>query len=175
DTSPIPSILRQPNVAVTQTRPGRHRFWTLHLARILREQNVDILHVRGLALLPDSAIAARLAGKTKLAFSFHGLDEYTARPSRLRRAAYRRAVDRCDARWAVAQDAARQVRILLDLPGADFDIHPNGVCTDRFHPAMDRATIRAALGLPADRAMILCVGNLKPVKGQDVLLAAARR
>ena len=175
DDSPLPAALHRPHVTVVRSRSGRHRLWPFHLSARLREHAVDILHVRGLALLPDAAIAARLAGRVKLALSFHGLDDYTAQPGRLRLAAYRRAVLRCDARWAVARDAARQAGALLDLPNLNFDILPNGVRTDRYRPPLARAAARAVLDLPQDRPVILCVGNLKHVKGQDVLLAAARR
>jgi len=49
-------------------------------------------------------------------------------------------------------------------------IYP-GVDHRRFAPG-DRATARAELGLPADAAILLCVGRIQPLKGLDLAVAA---
>lgn len=53
----------------------------------------------------------------------------------------------------------------------------NGVDLERFRPAAaaERAAARAALGLPADGPLALCVGHFAPEKGQRELLAAWAR
>ncbi len=48
----------------------------------------------------------------------------------------------------------------------------NGVDTDRFAPPADRAACKAALGLPADRPIVMCVANLRPPKQHPLLLRA---
>lgn len=48
----------------------------------------------------------------------------------------------------------------------------HGVDTGVFHPAEDRATLRAALGLP-EGLVIGCFGRIRPQKGQDLLVEAA--
>ncbi len=48
---------------------------------------------------------------------------------------------------------------------------PPGVDTERFHPGVDGARIRAELGL-ADRPVVVCVSRMVARKGQDVLVRA---
>jgi len=163
---------------IRQQRGGRDRFWAVRLALILRRRRVDVLHVRGLSMLVDSVLAARLAGGVKLAFSFHGFESPTAngrRWGRLRAAAYRAAARRCDDRWAVGGAAAAAVARELRMSPDEFGVLPNGVDTRRYAPAADRNAVRRRLGLPPDRLVVLSVGNLKPIKGHDVLLEAVAR
>ena len=55
-------------------------------------------------------------------------------------------------------------------PGRVEVVHP-GVDLDRFCP-QSQATARAALGLPADAAVLLFAGRIQPLKAPDVLLRA---
>src|SRR5205823_2929287 len=48
----------------------------------------------------------------------------------------------------------------------------NGVDDVLFSPAQDRAAAKRALGLPAGRRVVGCVGRLVPIKGFDVLIKA---
>lgn len=162
---------------VTVVRPGRggrDRLWALRLASVLREHSVDVLHVRGLRLLPDSWVAARLCGRVRLAFSFHGFEDAGRRIGRVRRCVYRAAVQRCDDRWAVSGTAADAIAQELGIPREGLGIIRNGVDTEHYAPARERDEIRRRLGLGVGRAVVLSVGNLKPVKGHDVLLEAIR-
>lgn len=47
---------------------------------------------------------------------------------------------------------------------------PNGVDTDRFQPATDQRSVRAALGLPTDIPIVLYAGRLVPEKRVDLLV-----
>lgn len=49
---------------------------------------------------------------------------------------------------------------------------PNAVDDDRFHPGMDGSAVRAKLGIPADRAVVLLVGRIVPHKGIEHLVEA---
>lgn len=151
---------------------SRNRQWAWNLAGILREQAVDVLHVRGLTMLPDAVLAARLAGFIPVAFSFHGFESYPPRLGWIRKRLYRIAVRACAVRWAVGPSAARALAETLGLSSGEVEVIPNGVDGEIFQPPADRDRIRLRLGLPADRLVLLCVGNLKPVKGHEVLLKA---
>ena len=69
-------------------------------------------------------------------------------------------------------EALRQATAALGVAPERLHVVPNGVDTARFQ-LQSRAACRAALGLPADRPLLLCLGHLVPVKGPDVLLEAA--
>jgi glycosyltransferase involved in cell wall biosynthesis len=71
-------------------------------------------------------------------------------------------------------DALRAVALELGVAPARATTLRNGVDLERFRPG-DGAAERAALGLPADGALLLCVGHLIERKGQHLLLEALAR
>lgn len=162
-----------PNVTVIgDPKTGPDRGWPRRLATILENHAVDVLHVRGLTMLVDGVIAAEWAGGIPIVASFHGLENPSAAISGIRRKVLREALLRCKARWAVGPDAARTAVSTFNLAKDAFDTIPNGIDTDEFQPATSRDDIRRRLDLPLDRFVFLCVGNIKPVKGHDVLIDA---
>lgn len=160
---------------IKQAGPTRDRIWSRRLACILREYEVDVLHVRGLSMLFDSVLAAELYGDTSVAFSFHGFESTAKQFDGVRRKIFREATLRCDARWSVGPTAAQSVARTLNLPRESFEVIANGVDTDRYRPTADQAAVRQKLGLPNDRLVMLTVGNLKPIKGHDILLKAMQK
>lgn len=149
-----------------------NRRWAWRLAELLRAQKVDVLHVRGLTMLPDAVLAARLAGRIPVAFSFHGFESFPPHFGWIKKQLYRMAVKACDDRWAVGPAAANAVTRILRLPLGSVRVVANGVDTSIFRPAPSKGLLRRRLGLPDDRPVVLSMGNLKPVKGHDVLLEA---
>nr|WP_240675617.1 glycosyltransferase [Cellulomonas endophytica] len=75
---------------------------------------------------------------------------------------------------ALVASTGDEARELTDLYGAAPDrvhvVEP-GVDLDGFRPG-DRAAARAALGLPADRPVVLFAGRVQPLKAPDVLVRA---
>lgn len=72
-------------------------------------------------------------------------------------------------------NTAEERRELVDLYGADparVDVVHPGVDLDRFR-AGRRDDARAALGLPADAAVLLFAGRIQPLKAPDVVVRAA--
>jgi glycosyltransferase involved in cell wall biosynthesis len=73
--------------------------------------------------------------------------------------------------FAVSEDLRRRIVAATGLPDAQVRLARNGVDLERFRPG-DRRQARAALGLPADRPLLLAVGRLVAAKG---FLPFARR
>ena len=48
----------------------------------------------------------------------------------------------------------------------------HGIDLDRFHPAEDRAAAKRAVGLPADKKIIGCIGRVRRQKGTDLFVDA---
>jgi L-malate glycosyltransferase len=155
--------------------PQRDLMWSRRLGSILFDEHVDILHVRGLAMLTDGILAAQFAGRVRTIMSFHGFETSPTRIGPIKRRVLRWAIGRCDERWAVSRGAAMGLARELNMEPGDFEVLPNGVDTRRFIPPRDRNAVRKRLGLPLDRRIILNVGNLKPIKGHDILLEAMGR
>ena len=76
----------------------------------------------------------------------------------------------------VVSDAAHQAlpAALAACPGHRARHRPHSVRLTAERTAV-RAAVRAELGVPADDLLVLTVANLRPEKGYDVLLDAARR
>lgn len=77
-------------------------------------------------------------------------------------------------RWLIRQQDALiatspQAASYLERP-ATVILH--GVDTDVFHPAPDRAALRARLGLDPDAVLIGCFGRIRAQKGVDLLVRA---
>lgn len=162
-----------PNVTVIgDPTTGPDRDWPRKLANILELHAVDVLHVRGLTMLVDGVIAAEWASNLPVVASFHGLETTETMFSGIRKKMLREALIRCRRRWAVGPDAARTATKTFHLPADAFDVIANGVDTSVFQPARHRDEIRRDLDLPLDRFVLLNVGNIKPVKGHDILIDA---
>jgi glycosyltransferase involved in cell wall biosynthesis len=59
----------------------------------------------------------------------------------------------------------------LGVPRSKVTVQHNGVDRERFG-LRDKQELRARLGLPLQRPLVVFIGNLVPVKGPDVLVAA---
>lgn len=142
------------------------------LVQIIDDENIDLVHIRGITMLVDTVVAARVMRNVPVVASFHGFETPTAIVSGVRRKLIREALYRCQAHWAVSRAAADEAGRQLNLPVNFFDVIPNGVDTNHFRPAKNRHAAREALGLDANAFAFLSVGNLKLIKGHDYLIRA---
>jgi len=154
-----------------QSRPDRRRIshWFAEQFRVMR---ADLVHVRGLWLLPDALRAARLAGDLPTVVSFHGFDDASRGASWWRRTRWRRALQFCERRIAVSRTTALDLSRTLAVPMDEIDVIYNGVDANVFSPTPDRLAARRSLRLTNDSPLLLCVGSLMPVKGHDFLIDA---
>ncbi len=144
---------------------------TVRLARLLREQAPDLVHLHS----AKAGLAGRLALRGRLptvfqphAWSFEAVTGVTARAA----ARWERAAGRwTDLLVCVSDDERRRgLREGIDLPTL---VNPNGVDLQALQPTTpaQRSQARLDLGLP-DAPLVVCVGRLARQKGQDVLVAA---
>jgi glycosyltransferase involved in cell wall biosynthesis len=146
------------------------------LVELLRRERPDLVH----AHMPISGflgrIAARVAGVPRVAYTSHGFLFNQPGPW------WRRAVSLVmewiggrltDVHMTVSNEEAQDARRLLIHRGS-VGIS-NGRDPARFHPdAAARARIRADLGVPDDRVVVVVVSRLVRHKGHPELLAAMR-
>lgn len=153
----------------------RSAFWPL--ARLFRQQGVDIVHVNNLAPWLDAALASSLAGCRCLQ-TFHGVEQAQLRFSPLRRALLRLAACLSDGMTAVAAPAADLMADLTGITRNRIRVIDNGIDTDVFTPVASRdekKQLRRNLDLPETGILIGCVAALRPVKNHQGLIEAFAR
>ncbi|MBA2389165.1 MAG: glycosyltransferase family 4 protein [Geodermatophilaceae bacterium] len=111
----------------------------------------------------------RRAGVTRFVASTHGHETgWAVLPAA--RSLLRRISRDVDVLTHITEFTKRGLAPAL-APGTDLVWLPPGVDTDLFHPGVDGAGVRAALGLAA-RPTVVCVSRLVRRKGQDALITA---
>lgn len=125
---------------------------------------------------PDgwASVALGHAAGLPVVLKVHGSDVLVLgrRPDRCRPTS--EALQQADAVIAVSRDLADHVIELGADPGRVVHVIYDGIDTDLFRPG-PAAEARARLGLERDTPVVLSVGNLVPVKGQDLLIEACAR
>lgn len=137
------------------------------LARELRRFRPDVINVHDRASLPYVVSARCVGGRAPVVFSAHGLLMEDESP-RLR---YRLAARNVQQVTAVSQPAAEEYARLLGWRGT-VKVIDNGV------PRVERSDdlgkeLRRSLNIPDEAFVFMAMGNIKPEKGFEDLLAAA--
>lgn len=131
------------------------------LRRLIAAEKIDLVH----AHLPAMGVAARMASPVPVVYTEHNVAESYRR---LTRWANRATYGRNAATIAVSDAVAESVR---GYPGPERVVIPNGVAC-RVEPAA-AARARAELDLDAADPLVVHVGNIRPGKGHENLIAAA--
>ena len=154
----------------------------------LARQGADVLHVHQ-PLAGYGALASRAGARLPSLYSFYSPAplEYRSRQGMTARhraglvgatgTAMLWAIERACLRRAglvhvLSEFSADQLWKLYAVPRERIVTIRGAAATERFRPAADRGAIRCALGLPADRSVLLTVRNLEARMGLDNLLHA---
>ena len=142
------------------------------MRRIRREFAFDLIDAH--YVYPDG-LAAVLLGRyfrCPVVVSARGSDINLFATLPLIRPLLRFTLRRAD-RVVAVSGALKEAIAALGIPAERISVIPNGVDAQKFRP-VPQADARQALGLPADRPVVLSVGGMNPVKGFDLLLRAFR-
>src|SRR5882672_2762436 len=154
----------------------------------LAREPADVLHVHQ-PLAGYGALASRPGGQLPSLYSFYSPAplEYRSRRGMTARhlpgligatgVAMLWAIERACLRRAslihvLSDFSAQQLWKLYAVPRERIVTIRGAVATERFRPSADRARVRASLGLPAHRSLLLTVRNLEARMGLDTLLDA---
>lgn len=157
---------------LNQSRPYDIRtLWRLN--RLLRNENVDVLHVH----LPYSGIMGRIASRMSpvkaVVYTEHNLwQRYHKITSLFNKITYRWN----DAVIAVSNEVEHSIRDNYSVNGKPkLDVIPNGVDIALLQNVMARKRdIRPEFGIPADHAIVVHVANFTPKKRHCDLLEAVK-
>jgi glycosyltransferase involved in cell wall biosynthesis len=135
----------------------------LGLRRLIRDWGPALIH----AHLPSAGILARLSGSVPVVYTEHNIATSYRQPTRsLNELTYRlnRVV-------VAVSDAVAES--LSGYPGPEPRVIPNGI-TFEVEPGQVDA-VRGELGVGEETRLVVHVGNIRPHKGHQNLIAATRR
>jgi glycosyltransferase involved in cell wall biosynthesis len=143
------------------------------VARMARSCRPDIVDAHW--GYPDGVAAFFLSRMLRLplVITVRGSDINVFLQERMRGAILRYVLRRAERIIAVS-DSLKRSLIASGVPESQVIVVRNGIDTDVFVPANSKAA-RESLGLVVNDGLILCIGNLVSIKGQDILLAAFAR
>jgi glycosyltransferase involved in cell wall biosynthesis len=156
--------------------PGHSLRTVTRLARILADNQVDVVHSHNWPTLIESVLARRWAGTPFHLHAEHGLPEGDAASPlwRCGRAALMRwGFGQANCVVAVAAALRDQVTQFCHFPRERIRVIPNGV---EIPPASwgpnTREMLRSSLGISPQALVVGSVGRLAPVKAFDMLIKA---
>jgi len=141
------------------------------VGRLLRERRYDVVHVHW--VVPNAALVADMTRSLRvpLVVSLHGSDVFLAERLRPLGRLAGTALAGAGTVTACSGDLARRAVRLGARPGRTRTI-PYGVDAAAFAPRADADALRAQLGLPRDRFLVLAFGRLVEKKGFRHLIDA---
>jgi glycosyltransferase involved in cell wall biosynthesis len=173
-----------PALFLTSTLRGAHTL----MERLVREEPVDLIHAHqpftGSVVLAAGGNTAR----PRALYTCHSLayEEYLTRdphPNPFvrwlhamgRKRIERIALERADLVVTLSEFMRERVREKHGIPNQKIRIIPGAVDHERFRPMADKSFVRAALGWPKGRFILLTIRNLVPRMGLDRLIEAMGR
>ncbi|MEV1295988.1 glycosyltransferase [Pseudonocardia sp. NPDC049635] len=149
------------------------------LASLIRRGRFDVVHTHLYRACVFGRVAARLAGVRSVVATEHSLGSALIEGRPVGRPGVRglyRATERLGRTTiAVSPDVVERLR-QWGVPPSRITLLRNGIDLERhaFDP-VERARVRADLGIPPDRPVVGAVGRLDPTKRFDVLIDALPR
>lgn len=151
------------SIHALRARP-RERGFVKRLRQVLIQAQPQVVHCRNWSSWPDTVRARGFLGpRPALVFSFHGTTEPAPMPWKRRLAM--RWLARCTTEIFTVSEAAR-TRLVdeVGLPRQRVGLIPNGIAFEQ--------SVRAVPRKSGDAFIIGSVGNLNPIKNQQLLVRA---
>jgi glycosyltransferase involved in cell wall biosynthesis len=148
----------------------------IRLARILEQEEIDVIH----CTLPISLLVASIARtlsrkKPRLIAALHTTINKSAKAEFFDRTLYRRLLASCDAVVCVCDAQFEYWGSKFPFLKHNGCVIHNGIDVDHFTPASDneeRKTLRRELDIGSDRKVIAHVAAFRPEKGHAILIEA---
>jgi glycosyltransferase involved in cell wall biosynthesis len=175
DHGPLHDLAVRQGTAAVWIPPGNGAVDLRYLARLIqvvRRERIHLIHAHTWAAHLYGSAAAAVAGIPSV-ITIH--DRYTVAGKRDRRLAYRLLGRSPTLIVAVSEDIRTVLTGRLGLDRERIVLVPNGIDTTVFKNSYDTTALRRELlGDRSELPTLVSVGNLRHVKGHDILLSAMR-
>jgi glycosyltransferase involved in cell wall biosynthesis len=166
--------------------PMRHNAWApgnllsaFRLARLLRAWQPDVVHAHCAIAGAIGRVAAMLAGTKAIVYSPHGgsLHQVYGRLGGIYGAIERLLARRTGAIILISDWLRSRGAEVIRCSPEKMEVVPIGIDAGRFPPIEpeQRQAARSALAISPHTTVFLCVGLLRKIKGQDLLVRAFQR
>jgi len=167
----LPELVREIN-------PVKDLLALVKLTQLMRRGQYHVVHTHSSKAGILGRVAARWAGVPVVVHTVHGWGFYDGQhpATRTLYVNLEKLADRCCDQIIVVSQLNADKGLAMGISRPDkYVTISGGIDVARFaHPTMDRAAMRAALGLPADALVVGTVGRLSPQKAPlDWMRAAA--
>lgn len=156
-------------IYLPQKKDGTDYFSFLKVARILKEENIDVIHTHNTQPFIDGTIAAILAGVKTIVHTDHARNfpdkkRYMFAEWLVSHAAYKVV--------GVSEHTSSNLMKYEKISKKKISTIPNGIDGKRYDIAVDKKKKRAELGIPGDGFVIGVAARLTEGKGISYLLQA---
>ncbi len=151
-------------------KEGRDFGLIFNLARLLKNEKIDIVHTHDSATNLYGVCAGKLAGVKNIINTEHGFMFIGGGNKKL----INRILPSYNKSIACVSEAVRNGFIEMGAPSKKLVVIPNGVDVSAYQGVIDKNAVRAALGLGREHFVIASVGRLAKEKNQKLLLDAAK-
>ena len=166
------SLLQKLNGISTQVLSKKGLFdwqYLLALSKFVHNNKIDIIHSHLFGNNFYGFLAALLT-KRKVILTIHGEDCFK---SKKRKLFYKSVAPFVSKIVTVSKPLYQRLVSGLGIKKEKVSLIPNGIDTTLFQCTIDLINQKRKLGISIDAPIIGAVGNIKPVKGYDILLNAA--
>jgi glycosyltransferase involved in cell wall biosynthesis len=161
--------LNIPVISLERT-PGFHPSLSVRLGEVIKARRINVIHCHHYSPFVYGLLAAVMNPSVRLVFTEHGRLHGVGVSSK------RRLVNPVLARWpstiCAVSAALKQDMVAEGFPERSIQVVYNGIELGRRPQPAERASVRAALGLPIDAFVVGTVGRLDPVKNLGALVDA---
>ena len=146
---------------------------TMKLAKLLKQQRIDVVHSHNWTTFLYTVAAAHLAKVPVIIHGEHGRDTQQYNKDWKRLWARRLLASRCDYFTTVSSNIAQELQTIWKLSSWKVSWLPNGVDLDVFHEKHNQGEAKDSLGLDRKSLVIgTVIGTIRPVKDLPNLMTA---
>ncbi len=136
------------------------------IRHLIRKHDIDIVHTHLSRMNTYGFVATRFTRATNV-MTVHGLTEFSGFLGRM----YYSTFGRVSGKIVTVSDIlANQFKAATGIKSDKIAVIPNGIDPERFGQEFNREDTLKRFGIPLDAKVVLAVGNIREIKGYELLI-----